>query len=133
MFQKILKNANVSPVFKKGLRNGETNYRPVSTLPNTSKIHERLIDKQMSIFFDEILSQYQCGFRKGFSSQHCLASMLEKWREAIDNRGCFGTLLTDLSKAFDCLLHDLLIAKLHAYGFDMKSLGFMHSCLNDRK
>ena len=59
--------------------------------------------------------------------------MLEKWREAIDNGGCFGALLTDLSKAFDCLLHDLLIAKLHAYGFDMKSLRFMHSYLNDRK
>ena len=48
--------------------------------------------------------------------------MLEKWRESIDNGGCFGALLTDLSKAFDCLLHDLLIAKLHAYGFDMKAL-----------
>ena len=59
--------------------------------------------------------------------------MLEKWREAIDSGGCFGALLTGLSKAFDCLLHDLLIAKLHAYGFDMKSLGFMHSCLSDRK
>ena len=60
--------------------------------------------------------------------------MLEKWREAIDNGGCFGALLTDLSKAFDCLLHDLSIAKLHAHGFDMKLLRFMHSCyLNDRK
>ena len=78
MFPKILKNANVSPVFKKGSKNCETNYRPVSILPNTSKIYERLVYKQMSIFFDEILSQYQCGFRKGFSSQHFLASMLEK-------------------------------------------------------
>ena len=45
----------------------------------TSKIYERCMYKQMSIFFDEILSQYQCGFRKGFRSQHCLAPMLEKW------------------------------------------------------
>ena len=59
--------------------------------------------------------------------------MLEKWREDVDNGGCFGTLLTDLSKSFDCLLHDLLIAKLHAYGFDMKLLRFMHSYLNNRR
>ena len=133
MFPKILKNVNVSPVFKKGSRNCETNYRSVSILRNTSKIYERLVYKQMSNYFDEILSQYKCGFRKGFSSQHCLVSMLKKWSKAIDNGGCFGALLTDLSKAFDCLLHDLLIAKFHAYGFDMKSLRFMLSYLNDRK
>ena len=87
----------------------------------------------MSKFFDKILSKYQCGFRKGFNSQHCLATMLEKWRESIDRRGCFGALLTDLSKAFDLVLHDLLVEKLHAYGVDMKSLRFLYSYLNDRK
>ena len=87
----------------------------------------------MSKFFDKILSKYQCDFRKGFNSQHCLATMSEKWRESIDRRGCFGALLTDLSKAFDLVLHDLLIEKLHAYGVDMKSLRFLYSYLNDRK
>ena len=87
----------------------------------------------MSKMFDEILSKSQCGLRKCFNSQHCLAFMTKKWCEAIDSRGCFVELLTDLSKAFDCLLHDLLIAKLHTYGFDMKSLKFIHSYLNDRK
>ena len=87
----------------------------------------------MSKFFDKILSKYQCGFRKGFNSQHCLATMLEKWRETIDKGDCFGALLTDLSKAFDCILHDLLIAKLHAYGVEMKSLRFLYSYLNGRE
>ena len=87
----------------------------------------------MSKFFDKILSKYQCGFRKGFNAQHCLATMLEKWRETIDKRDCFGALLIDLSKAFDCLLHDMLIAKLHSYGVDMKSLRFLYSYLNARK
>ena len=59
--------------------------------------------------------------------------MLEKWRESIDRRGCFGALLTVLSKAFALVLHDLLIEKLHAYGVDMKSLRFLYSYLNDRK
>ena len=87
----------------------------------------------MSKFFDKILSKYHCGSRKGFNSQHCLATMSEKWRESIDRRGCFGALLTVLSKAFALVLHDLLIEKLHAYGIDMKSLRFLYSYLNDRK
>ena len=51
--------------------------------------------------------------------------MLEIWKEATDNNKAFGALLTDLSKAFDCLNHDLLIAKLHAYGIDIDSLNIL--------
>ena len=47
--------------------------------------------------------------------------LLEKWRKSIDNRGCVGALLTDMSKAFDSLSHGLLIAKLSAYGLDIVS------------
>ena len=134
VFPQNLKNANITPVFKKGDGKSETNYRPASILPNVSKIYERCLYKQMSKFFDKILSKYQCGFRKGFSSQHCLATMLAKWRETIDKGDCFGALLTDLSKkVFDCILHELLIANLHAYGDDMKSLRFLYSYLNGRK
>ena len=60
--------------------------------------------KQISEYFDSFFSKYQCGFRKSFfSSQNCLAAMLEKWKSAIENKKSFGALLTDLSKAFDCL------------------------------
>ena len=60
--------------------------------------------------------------------------MIEKWRKSIDNRGgSFGALLTDLAKAFDCLPHDLLVAKLYAYGFDIKSATLVHSYLTERK
>ena len=63
-------------------------------------------------FFNRILSKYQRGFGKGFNSQHCLASMLEKWRKALDDGDCFGALSTYLSKAFHYLLYDLLTAKV---------------------
>ena len=58
--------------------------------------------------------------------------MVEKFRKSLDNSGKYGVLLTDLSKAFDCLLHDLLVAKLHAYGFDYIALKLIHSYLTER-
>ena len=60
----------------------------------------------------------ECGFRRGYNAQHSLVSLIEKWKKSVDNGGAFGALLTDLSKAFDCLPHELLIAKLDAYSFD---------------
>ena len=89
--------------------------------------------KQMSSFFDEIFSKYQYGFRKGFSTQQCLLALLEKWKRSIDRGKVFGALLTDLSKAFDCLNHDLLIAKLNAYGFSLPALRLIHDYLSNRK
>ena len=72
-------------------------------------------------------------FRKGFGAQHCLIAMIEKWRDSMDKGKFFGALLTDLSKAFDCLPHDLLAAKLSAYGFDNNSTKFLFDYLTNRK
>ena len=88
---------------------------------------------QMSAYFDEIFSKYQYGFRKGYSSQQCLLALLEKWKAAVDKGKVFGALLTDLSKAFDCLNHELLVAKLNAYGFTLPALKLVHDYLSDRK
>ena len=71
-------------------------------------------------------------FRQGYSTQHCLLIMTEKWRHCLDKGGISGALLTDLSKAFECLLHDFSIATLAAYGFDYDSLVFIQSYLSER-
>ena len=70
--------------------------------------------KQISEYFEPISSKFQCGFRKRFNAQHCLLSVLEKWKTAVDNKETFGALFTDFSKAFRYLSHDLLLAKLNA-------------------
>ena len=59
--------------------------------------------------------------------------MLEIWKGATDNNKAFGALLTDLSKGFDCLSHDLLIAKLHAYGLDIESLNILQDYSSNRE
>ena len=82
---------------------------------------------------DPLLSKYQCGFRRGFSAQNFLLAIIEKWKSSMDKGKAFGVLLTDLSKAFDCLSHELIIAKLNAYGFSLSALKLMQSYLSERK
>ena len=102
-----LKNAFITPVHKKRTNTSKDNYRPINLLSNISKIYERLMFKQISEYFETILSKFQCGFRKGFSAKYCLLAMSRKWKSAVDNKRYFGALLIDLSKAFNCLSHDL--------------------------
>ena len=71
---------------------------------------------QLYDYFGNILFPNQCGFRKGYSAQLCLLVMIEKFKEAIDKSNEFGALLTDISKAFYCINHPLLMAKLYNYG-----------------
>ena len=125
--------SNVKPVFKKDGKTDKENYRPISILPTLSKVYERLIYNQMYRDFDKLFLKFQCGFRKGFNVQHCLITMIEKWHRSVDGVGRVGALLTDLSKAFGCIDHELLTAKLYAYGFDKNSLYFINSYLKGRK
>ena len=84
-------------------------------------------------FLDSCLSKQQCGFRKGYNPQYLLLVMLEKWKNAVDQGKCFGTLLTDLFEAFDCLSHELLISKLQASGLDLPALKLIQSYPSNRK
>ena len=119
-----LKNADITPTFNKADRLLKINYMPVSILPTLSKIYD---------YFNGIFSLYLGGFRKGHNTQHCLLFMLEKLKEALDKGLTTGILLTDLTKAFDCISHDLLFAKLYAYGFSRMPLKLIYDYLSGRR
>ena len=76
-FPDNLKLADITPVFK-------VNYRPVSVLPSVSKVFEELMQKQISGYINNYLSPYLCGYRKGFSSQQALMSLIENWKMVLD-------------------------------------------------
>ena len=132
-FPECLKQANITPVFKKDDCLDKTNYRPVSILPLLSKVYERVIYNQLSDHVEQYFSSILCGFRKGRSTQHALFKLLQSWQKELDQYGYVGTVLMDLSKAYDCIPHELLLAKLEAYGLNKKSLNLVLDYLSDRK
>ena len=84
-------------------------------------------------YVTNLFSDYITGFRKSHGSQHCLVKMLENWKSALDKSESVCALFMDLSKAFDTINHDLLLAKLKAYGFSREALTLMCSYLTNRK
>ena len=110
----------------------KSNYRPISILPVVSKLYERVMQKQIADFIDKHLYVNMCGYRKGYSTQYALLTLLEKWKLILDKQGYAGAIIMDLSKAFDTINHELLLAKLHAYGFDKKALLMINSYLSNR-
>ena len=132
-FPDRLKLADIIPSFKKGSLTDKSNYRPISLLPVISKVFERLIVNQLNAHFEPLFSKLLCGFRKGHSTQHAILNMIRNWQSAIANNQKVGAVLIDLSKAFDCLPHHLLLAKLSAYGLSESAVKLMHSYLSNRK
>ena len=132
-FPDDLKNADVSSLFKKDDNMSKKNYRPISLLPSIAKIFERLMHKQLSEFTERFFSPLLGGFRQGYNTQHVLLNFLQYCKNSIDNRGLAGAVFMDLSKAFDCVNHGLLIAKLSAYGLNMDALQLIRSYLSNRQ
>ena len=111
-----MKIAKVVPLFKSGEKNVFTNYRPISLLPQFSKILEKLYNERMDTFLNkhDILSPCQYGFRSNMSTSHALLELVEEITSSLDNKkysvGIF------IKKAFDTIDHDILAKKLYFYG-----------------
>ena len=132
-FPDCLKLADVAPLHKTESRFMKENYRPVSKLPALSKVFERYMHDDINSFMADKLSPLLSGFRKGYSTQLSLLHMLDSWHRSLDAGNFVGAVLIDLSKAFDCINHNLLLAKMQAYGFSRKSLALVKSYLSNRK
>ena len=106
-----------------------SNFQPVSILNTFSKIYEKF-SKDFLVSKTEIfLSSFLEAYRKLYNTQHVLIKMIVKLRENLDNKFCVGAVLTNLSKAFDCIQHNLVIAKLSPYGLSSNSLCYIYSCM----
>ena len=84
-------------------------------------------------YFDKYLSPFISAYRNNYSTQQVLIRLLEEWREKLDKNFIVGAVLIDLSNAFDCSPHDLIIAKLAAYGIERETLRLIYSYLKSRK
>ena len=89
--------------------------------------------KQIHSFVTTKMSNLLCAFRKGHNAQPALIRLFETFRKTLDKEGVAGMILMDLSKAFDCMPHGFLIAKLKAYGFGLQGLRLVANYLSDRK
>ena len=132
-FPDRLKAVDVSAIHKASDPTSKVNYRPISVPSAMSKVFERLIEKQIVPFIDTKISNLLCAYRKNYSAEHALIRVTEKIRKMLDSKGVVGMISMDLSKAFDCMPHDLLIAKLNAYGFGAQSLRLIANYFSNRK
>ena len=133
-FPNDAKKAAVCPLDKgEPNRTVERNFRPVSVLNTFSKIYEKVLKQQLIKHLDNTLSVFIAAYRRAYGTQHVLIRLVEDWRSKLDNDYLVGAILMDLSKAFDCIPHDLLIAKLYAHGLDEDALVLIYSYLKRRK
>ena len=124
--------ADASPIFEKKDEAFVENYRSVSVLTVVSKIFEWIIPKQISDYIGKFLRPFLRGDRKGFSTRDAVLTLAERCKLCLDKKSFAVALLMDLSKAFDTIDHELLIAKLHAYDFSTDALEVLLSYLQNR-
>ena len=132
-FPNILKKAEVIPVYKKSDRFNKSNYRPVSILPILAKVFEKVLAHQITPFLNTVFSCHLSAFRQGYGCQDTLLTLIDNRRKDLLKNNKIGALLMDLSKAFDCMPHELLIAKFKAYGVQDQSIKIIKSYLSDRE
>ena len=135
IFPDQLKTAKVSPIYKKGDKYIFDNYRPISILPAPSKIAEQIIHSQITQYFTDnnLFYTYQYGFRKKHSTEYAALQLIDQVMTNIENRKRYISIFMDLSKAFDCIDHTILLQKLSYYGMKPCAVQLIKSYLSNRQ
>jgi len=134
MFPTRLKYSQVVPIYKKGDKHELSNYRPISLLTSLSKIFEKVIYNRLydHVTCYEILAKEQYGFRNNYSTEKAIYHLTNNIFKELDNRQLVGGIFCDLSKAFDCVNYDILLAKLEFYGVKSHAHKLITSYLKNR-
>ena len=134
-FPDKLKIAKVIPIFKKGETTAFNNYRPISLLPVISKVIEKIMFNQLSLYLENsrLLSGSQYGFRPKHSTEYAAIEVVDRLITQMDINNTPINIYLDLSKAFDTIDHSILIHKLQFYGVNGANLKLFHSYLENRK
>ncbi len=130
-----MKTAKVIPMYKTGNKHHFTNYRPISLLPQFSKILEKLFNNRLCKFIDKhkLLTDSQYGFRANRSTGLALTELIAEITNSTDNKKFVIRIFIDLKKAFDTINHNILIAKLERYGIRGLVLNWVRSHLERRQ
>lgn len=134
VFPDCLKRAIVVPIFKKGERDDVSNYRPISLLPIISKVVEKCMASRITAFLERnsLLSDRQFGFRVGKGTAMAILDLVAFILDGFENKKHTASTFCDLSKAFDCVSHEMLIRKMSSYNFSASSVELLESYLRNR-
>ena len=135
IYPDCLKIAKVRPIEKEKNITDITNYRPISLLPGFSKIFEKLIQQRMIKYLDKfgIFSKCQFGFRKNHSTELALIEFVKKVGMLAGEKKYTIGIFLDLSKAFDCIDHEIMLTKLYHYGIRGKVHEWFKTYLMNRQ
>ena len=134
IFPGRLKYSIIKPIYKKGDKTLITNYRPISLLPVFSKILEKIVYKRLyyHLTLNSILVKEQFGFRYNSTTETAIFTLINNILLSLNNRILVGGLFCDLQKAFDCVNHNILLAKMEFYGITGVANRLMESYLRNR-
>lgn len=134
VFPDSLKTAVILPLHKGGDRVNPANFRPIALLPTLSKIVEKLVKVRMTSFLKrfDLISGRQFGFREGLSTDDAIFDFLHLLYSRLNNGEVAAAVFCDVSKAFDCINHEILLWKLDRYGFRGASYDWLQSYMSRR-